>query len=156
MIEPSVWGPALWKAFHLVALGYPSEPTHDNAETYKKFYTSFGTVIPCCKCRDNYQRHFIELPIEQGLGSKDDLFAWTVAMHNVVNRETNKPLVAVDVAKSSYVLEGPLNPKHRNDETCESSDAPIQSMWITISVGVISVAIAALIVYLLVVKSKST
>ena len=84
-MQPSVWGPHVWRSIHYIALGYP-----DNADSmaYKEFFLNLWKVIPCLKCSINYKRHLEELPpIDQYLGSKDDLFKWTVALHNIVNLE---------------------------------------------------------------------
>lgn len=86
---PKTWGPSLWRAIHFVALGYPSEPTGDDVAAYGDFFRSLGGVIPCGTCKDNYVRHLAELPPDPYLAS-GRLFEWTVAMHNVVNRETGK------------------------------------------------------------------
>ena len=86
---PKTWGPSLWRAIHFVALGYPSEPTGSDVAAYGDFFRSLGAVIPCDTCKNNYVRHLAELPPDPYLAS-GSLFEWTVAMHNVVNRETGK------------------------------------------------------------------
>jgi hypothetical protein len=91
-----VWGPALWRAIHFIALGYPSVPTEADAVSYRAFFESLDKVIPCAVCASNYRRHMDEIPIDgyllgvgRGSGGKT-LFEWTVELHNVVDRELGK------------------------------------------------------------------
>jgi hypothetical protein len=87
---PAVWGPHLWRALHLIALGYPQRPTVHDRAAYRAFFEQLDRVIPCGTCAANYRRHLVELPLEpsalQG-GPGDTLFAWTVRLHNLVNAE---------------------------------------------------------------------
>lgn len=111
-IEPKLWGPCLWKSIHLIALGYPKEPTIDNVQAYKQFYQDFYKVIPCDKCSVNYRKHLEELPIDRRLTSRDDLFRWTVELHNIVNKSLGKDhtwtpnKAKAKLFKSTPVVEG--------------------------------------------------
>lgn len=91
------WGPALWEAIHLIALGFPGG---DAADRYARFYRSLGGVIPCPKCAANYERHLRELPpVEHAAAAgRAELFAWTVALHNEVSRDLGK-------RRSAFTLE---------------------------------------------------
>ena len=37
---PSVWGPFFWHTIHIVALGYPKNPTYTDKKCAKEFYES--------------------------------------------------------------------------------------------------------------------
>jgi|UniRef100_A0A6C0BHL8 hypothetical protein len=102
-MQPSVWGPCLWRSIHVIALGYPYSPTDEDKKNYKEFYENFWKVIPCQKCSVNYKRHLEELEhIDGFLSSPDDLFSWTVALHNIVNNELGKRLYTVEEAKQIH------------------------------------------------------
>lgn len=91
MVEPSVWGPSLWRSIHYVALGYPDAPTEGDRASYRAFYAGLQRVLPCASCADNYRRHFdTELPIDGYMDNSARLFEWTVKLHNIVNAETGK------------------------------------------------------------------
>ena len=45
-ISPAVWGPILWTTIHIVALGYPKEPTFSEKRAAKEFYESLTHLIP--------------------------------------------------------------------------------------------------------------
>lgn len=102
-MQPSLWGPHLWKSIHYIALGYPDNPDPELRTTYKDFYVNLWRVVPCLKCAINYRRHLTELPpIDEFLGSKEDLFKWTVALHNLVNVELGKPQMDFKTASAMY------------------------------------------------------
>jgi len=103
MSSPKVWGKYFWTTIHIAALGYPDNPTREEMHTYQTFYKNFGKVLPCKKCAHNYERHLTELPIEKALESRDSLFAWTVSLHNLVNKEHRKSEWTLDYAKNFYI-----------------------------------------------------
>ena len=101
-MDPTVWGPILWRTFHVIALGYPDVPTELDKLNYKTFYKSFGNVIPCSICASNFRRHFEKVAIDDYLDKPEHLFAWTVIQHNLVNEEKSKPILSVEQAYNIY------------------------------------------------------
>ncbi len=89
-INPIIWGTSGWKFIHYIALAYPIEPTDKVKKEYKIFFNMIKYVLPCEKCRNNYEKHLKIYPIEEYLNDKKSLFKWTVHMHNAVNKENNK------------------------------------------------------------------
>jgi hypothetical protein len=47
-------------------------------------------VLPCSICTDHFQQKLKAAPVEAHLSGRQELFEWTVAMHNSVNRDTKK------------------------------------------------------------------
>jgi len=90
-LPPSVWGPIFWHTIHITALGYPTEPSYAHKRSAKEFYESLGVLIPCPVCREHYQTYLQKMPITPHLDRRDDLFKWTVELHNEVNTLLNKP-----------------------------------------------------------------
>ena len=84
-LPPTVWGPLFWHTIHIVALGYPKAPTYAQKRAAKEFYESLGILIPCPVCREHYQTHLQKIPITPHLDRREDLFKWTVQLHNEVN-----------------------------------------------------------------------
>jgi hypothetical protein len=99
-MEPQYWGPCIWRAVHVIALGYPQQPTETDKQSYAAYYKELWKVLPCFKCSVNYKRHFQELPITDFLQSRDTLFEWTVHLHNIVNKELGKKELTVEEAKA--------------------------------------------------------
>jgi hypothetical protein len=90
-IPPEVWGPFFWHTIHIVALGYPAEPSHAHKKAAKDFYESLRFLIPCPICKEHYNVHLEKYPITPHLDRKADLFRWTTLLHNEVNKILNKP-----------------------------------------------------------------
>lgn len=91
-LPPSSWGPFFWHTMHIVALGYPLKPTYAHKKSAKEFYESLQFLIPCPICREHYASYMKEVPISPFLDRRDDLFKWTVTVHNKVNQMLGKPL----------------------------------------------------------------
>lgn len=90
-LPPQVWGPFFWHTIHISALGYPSEPTYTHKKAAKEFYESLQVMIPCPVCREHYAEHLKLYPLTPHLDSREDLFKWTVVLHNAVNKSLGKP-----------------------------------------------------------------
>jgi len=75
---------------HIVALGYPKKPNYSEKRAAKEFYESFVQLIPCPVCRLHYSTHLKENPVSPNLDKGDDLFKWTVKIHNLVNKDLGK------------------------------------------------------------------
>jgi len=89
-VPPEVWGPFFWHTIHIVALGYPPDPTYSDKKATKDFFESLQNLIPCPICRQHYTSHMTKLPIGPSLDSRKDLFRWTVDLHNEVNEMLGK------------------------------------------------------------------
>jgi hypothetical protein len=76
---------------HIVALGYPKSPSYAQKKAAKEFYESLAFLIPCPVCREHYTKHLVKTPISPHLDRRDDLFRWTVNLHNEVNALLGKP-----------------------------------------------------------------
>jgi hypothetical protein len=101
-IPPTTWGPFFWHTMHLVALGYPNAPTYAEKRAAKEFYESLAHLIPCPTCKLHYADNIKNNPVSPSLDSKNDLFAWTVKMHNMVNKQLGKPEYTEQEAISFY------------------------------------------------------
>lgn len=102
-MTPEIWGRYMWYSIHFVALEYPEAPTPQQKKDYQNFFVNLWKVLPCYTCSQNYKRHLSEQPLtDEHLQSKDTLFAWTVYLHNVVNKENGKPEMTVQAAKKMY------------------------------------------------------
>lgn len=127
------WGHHLWATIHLVALGYPENPTFADREAYKKFYQAIGKVLPCTKCKANFIRHFASLDISPFLASRKSLFEWTVYLHNSVNKELGKPMWNVEYAVAFYEAHKVKN--STNSRICNYMVALIVLNIIVLTVG---------------------
>lgn len=90
-LPPSVWGPFFWHTIHITALGYPSQPTYGHKKAAKEFFESLIFLIPCPVCREHYAQYLEASPLTPNLDRREDLFRWTVDLHNRVNEKLGKP-----------------------------------------------------------------
>jgi hypothetical protein len=106
---PNIWGPFFWHTIHIVALGYPKQPTYSDKKSAKEFYESFVFLIPCSVCREHYKEHLRNHPITPFLDSRMDLMKWTVQVHNQVNKMLGKPEWSIEEVISYYERLGRRN-----------------------------------------------
>jgi hypothetical protein len=96
------WGKHIWYSFHIIALNYPQNSTNIDKMNYKNFYLNFGNVLPCDKCKINYQKHIKNIPIDNYLNNNIDLFKWTIEVHNNVNKDLGKKELSYNEAFRIY------------------------------------------------------
>ena len=101
--EKQDWGPNAWSLIHYTALAYPSQPTDVDKENYKNFYYSLQNTLPCPKCALNYQRHLKDIPIDEALVDPEELFKWTIDIHNEVNKELGKRKYSYEEVSDKYI-----------------------------------------------------
>ena len=89
-MSPDVWGPIFWHTMHIVSLGYNPEPSKKEQDDAIRFYKSLETMLPCGVCRAHYSEFLREMPVEQAVGSRDDLIYWVFRLHNKVNVNLGK------------------------------------------------------------------
>ena len=102
-IDPELFGPYIWGAMHLIALGAPENIETLHIGAYKAFYNHLPHLIPCASCSKHLQENLDKLPIDDALKGSKTLFAWTVALHNIVNKQLGKPEVSVDAARAYWL-----------------------------------------------------
>ena len=148
-LGPNIWGPHLWKALHMISIGYPNEPNEEQKQNYRSFFETFYQVIPCSICSNNYKNHLKELPITNDtMKNKQNLANWVIDIHNIVNKELGKPIIEHDDGlllifnnfnnsdkESSQVKE---NDKVKENETSKTS----YTIWSLLIVFFILVSIA--------------
>lgn len=57
--------------------------------------------VPCQTCADHYRGLVAKTPAPE---DDDELFAWSVEMHNEVNAKVSKPRVTVTQARQFYTF----------------------------------------------------
>jgi len=99
-IGPDIWGPHGWKFIHMIALAYSTNPTAEQKQHYREFFTVLQYILPCSICANNYAKHFTkDLPFnDEVLANRDNLVKWTIDLHNLVNKETGKQPIPYEEA----------------------------------------------------------
>ena len=103
-IPPRKWGPSAWVFIHYLCLGYPERPTPADADDYRSFFATLPFVLPCQACRSHLADNLQETPPDEALSrGRDALFAWSVELHNMVNKALGKPEMDLDRARRVYI-----------------------------------------------------
>jgi hypothetical protein len=103
-IDPNRWGKHLWRFGHYLTLAYPDNPTDEDKQNIKDFFTLLQKVLPCEKCRLNYSKHLIQTPLSDDiLNNRDMLIVWFFTLHNKVNALNNKPLMTKQEFIDDYI-----------------------------------------------------
>ena len=87
----------LWPLFHQHALVAVDGDAFDLTIHYT-FYWKFGERLPCMVCAQHYYAAFSDIPFGLLVHDRESLFAWTVMIHNAINRRLGKPNVSVEEA----------------------------------------------------------
>ena len=94
-IDPSIWGPSAWNIFHYITIGYPDNPNDETKKSAYNFFMSLKNLLPCEKCRYNFNQHLQMYPLTDDiLMSKDKLINWLIDIHNNVNKTTGKQIMS--------------------------------------------------------------
>ena len=105
-MKTSVWGNHAWNFLHACAYEYPAKPTEGDKRAAANLFRSLGHMLPCKDCCRNYQREVKEDPVEEPLGSRDELLAWLLRLHNKVNRRLGKPTLTAEQLHEKYANQG--------------------------------------------------
>ena len=104
-INPEIWGMYGWKFMHYITFSYSNNPTIKDKEIMKNFFMSIKYVLPCEKCRINFNKHLEEYPLNDDvLKNKKTLVIWLMNIHNEVNRIHNKKEYTFDKIYDEYIL----------------------------------------------------
>jgi hypothetical protein len=95
----------MWGAIHTVCLGAPETLNDEEQAQYRQFFESLIHVLPCNTCREHLKQNLEKVPLV--LGTRDELFAWSVKIHNTVNEMLDKRArFTVDEAKQFWMNGG--------------------------------------------------
>jgi hypothetical protein len=87
-------GPKLWAEWHKRALELSDANPNMNVAQDKPFLSGFVARIPCGECRAEFLKNLREMSQAPG----ETYFAYTVAVHNAVNRKLMKLELTVSEA----------------------------------------------------------
>ncbi len=140
VMPPAVWGPFLWHTIHIVALGYSKEPTYAEKKAAKEFYEGLVHLIPCPVCRVHYAEHLKTNPVTPALDTREDLFNWTVNVHNSVNKSLGKPELTPLEALQWYQQ---LGERGRSPLFCKEDQEAIEMKSVLYGAGIATLVGAA-------------
>lgn len=148
LLGPNIWGPHLWKALHMISIGYPSEPNEEQKQNYKYFFENVYKVIPCYVCSNNYKKHLIELPIvSETMKNRQNLAKWLINIHNIVNKEHGK--IEIDPDEALLLIFNNFNDKNKHNNTDNKSvhDTSNSSNILCILILIFFILVSIAIIY---------
>jgi hypothetical protein len=95
------WGRPLWFIIHTVAL-YAPDPLTESYNNYKQILTCLQYLLPCPKCRTHLSDNLQQISLDKCGKTREDMFKCSWELHNIVNKDTNKPTMALYEALSIY------------------------------------------------------
>ncbi len=107
-MHSNIWGPYCWHIMHVLTYNYPENPSEQDKNIIKDFFTSLRYIIPCTVCRMHYNKKITKSPITQVYSNKQKLIKWCIDMHNEVNRVFNKKIYTVEDANKIYLKNNKL------------------------------------------------
>lgn len=131
----------MWRAIHYVALGYPVEPSVEVRAAYAAFFASLGPVLPCALCSKHYQEHLKTEPVNAALAGRDELFKWTIDLHNAVNLSARKATWTYAHAYQVYA-----DPRSSVDERSDASSSSSSAVPIKIGTLIASLILITVII----------
>jgi hypothetical protein len=75
-IDPHVWGSHAWKFLDSIIDAYPQVAKPKDKVMMVQFILSLGHVLPCSKCRKNFQDFTRKLPPTKHVGGRKQLSKW--------------------------------------------------------------------------------
>jgi hypothetical protein len=140
-IAPNVWGPSAWTFIHLMVLSEKEPFERERLTYYQQFFTVLTHVLPCEKCRLHLKENLTKLKSLDAIQSKEELFNWSVDLHNLVNKITNKRTWSYEEANIHWnaIISGQYIPDHKGVHDIENIPKK------QILIGIIIVTIIAII-----------
>ncbi|CDS82244.1 related to ERV2-Flavin dependent sulfhydryl oxidase [Sporisorium scitamineum] len=93
-------GRSTWHFLHTMTLRFPDQPTPEESETLRSFFTNFAQLYPCGECARHFQQLIKDLPPQ--VGSRMGASLWLCAVHNEVNKSLGKEEFPCDKLDESY------------------------------------------------------
>lgn len=95
-IKPAKFGPYFWGVLHLACVG-GIDPA-----ALQALVTLFPAVLPCGTCGIHFAKVLEENPLPE-TDDPDELFKWSVDVHNIVNKRLEKPLFTYEQAYNQWL-----------------------------------------------------
>jgi len=90
----NMWGPPRWYSLHVATINYPLQPTEEQKKGWRQLVRLWKNELPCCCCRNNYQRHLDRLLKPEVFDSRESMVQFGFDLHNTVNKELGKHVLS--------------------------------------------------------------
>lgn len=90
-------GPTLWANIHILCMMAPKDLTEEQHAHYVNFLKSLAHLLPCKYCGQHFEDLLKENPVPF-----NDLFKWSVDIHNRVNVHMKKDIMSYEKANQIW------------------------------------------------------
>lgn len=101
-MDPTAWGPPLWKKMHTRTFNYPNNPTSKDKINIIRYFNSVANNLPCEKCKKHYIRELMLNPITTHVHSRRSVIKWLIDLHNKVNMRLGKRVLSYKEVYAIY------------------------------------------------------
>ena len=101
-VDPSIWGPSLWKILHIAAMRSGSRST---IPYWRSVFEAMTSGLPCPDCSEHYNAWYRSHPLRLGLMPnmfQGAIIRWILAVHNDVNQRTGKAVWNTNQVAATY------------------------------------------------------
>jgi len=95
-LGPPKFGPYFWGALHMACLSCRAP------DKLKNFVENYPSILPCKNCGDHFQEVLDKYHVPE-TNNKDELFDWSVFIHNKVNEKLGKPTISTTDARNIWL-----------------------------------------------------
>jgi hypothetical protein len=88
MSKPESFAP-IWKTTHSFAAAAVTPEKRKELKRYVE--VTIPTLLPCSNCARHWKANLKKYPIENYMGSEEQLLLWTYLMHSLVSSQIGKP-----------------------------------------------------------------
>lgn len=145
----------MWATIHYICLAAPSNLSETDKNNYKNFFSILPAIMPCQACGIHLAENYNTLPIDGFLSTNQDLFKWSVDLHNIVNRQLGKSEISVEDAKQTWTVNYPrlLFPNEsqsmsNNYDNNNKNDTKSIYFKLTITFGILIVLLLIILSYI--------
>jgi len=104
-LDPAYWGPVFWEVMYIASAGFSATPSENEKIGFKMFFDSLRYVLPCSKCRADYDAYLLANPLsDTDLQCRDSLFLWVFNLHVSTSQRLNKAnLPTLEAARLNFL-----------------------------------------------------
>ena len=142
LLEPTEWGPILWKYLHCMAERIGSSGNKiidtDQANYTETLITMLPLMIPCMECQAHAATYLAAnpLPTLNGLYGEElrqVTRAWLFAFHNAVRTSKQQPILIATIEECQVAYASVTVPKCEYTAFIQSVAAAVRQGWVKIA-----------------------
>lgn len=141
MLQPSEWGPILWKMLHCIAerMGNTGSTIidTDQANYFETVLTMLPVIIPCQECQGHAKAYLADHPVPTlrglyGQNLRSTAREWLFQFHQAVRVANDQPIIVPTVEECSALYQGCMMQKCEYTVLVQTVAAAVRLGWVPI------------------------